>query len=205
MFGKKTNAQSLMDRGGTVAWATVLVAKEKWSSRSSNFSGEVKDTEHMHVELRVEPDGEQPFEAKFGQAFAGGMPFAGGLCKVVYDPADHSQIAVIDGSTAPPGLSREQAEASSTRRADAREAVRTGNMAEYIQGMKDKAMRGELGGTVIMGGQMIPQAGTPPFGAPAAPAESVADQLTKLANLKDSGALTDAEFAEMKAKLLGSA
>jgi hypothetical protein len=60
-------------------------------------------------------------------------------------------------------------------------------------------MSGELGGIVLMGGQVIPQAGAP---APAEPQESVADQLTKLADLKDRGVLTDAEFEAQKAKLL---
>ena len=39
--------------------------------------------------------------------------------------------------------------------------------------------------------------------APAAPAPDTIEQLTKLAALKDSGALTEAEFEEQKAKLLG--
>jgi hypothetical protein len=204
MFGKKSKAEKLMDGGGTVAWATVLEAKAKWESTSQGFSS-YKVTEHMHVKLRVEPDGGDQFEASFGQAFTGGIPFTGGVCKVVYDPDDHSKIAVIDGSTAPPGLTRDQAERASTRRADAADAVRTGNVAAYVEGLKAQAMAGELGGTVIMGGQVIPQGGAPAPAAPAAPAESVADQLTKLANLKESGALTDAEFAGMKAKLLGEA
>jgi hypothetical protein len=38
----------------------------------------------------------------------------------------------------------------------------------------------------------------------AAPA-SVADELAKLAKLRDAGALTDDEFAAQKAKLLGTA
>jgi hypothetical protein len=38
--------------------------------------------------------------------------------------------------------------------------------------------------------------------APAAPAPDTIEQLTKLAALKDSGALTEAEFEAEKAKLL---
>jgi hypothetical protein len=60
-----------------------------------------------------------------------------------------------------------------------------------------------------MGGQVVPQAGAfapggPQGGAstPAQPQPSVADQLTKLADLRDRGALTDAEFEAQKAKLL---
>jgi hypothetical protein len=39
--------------------------------------------------------------------------------------------------------------------------------------------------------------------APPAASNSVADELAKLAQLRDSGVLTDAEFAQQKAKLLG--
>jgi hypothetical protein len=39
--------------------------------------------------------------------------------------------------------------------------------------------------------------------APQTASNSVADELAKLAQLRDSGVLTDAEFAQQKAKLLG--
>jgi membrane protease subunit (stomatin/prohibitin family) len=40
--------------------------------------------------------------------------------------------------------------------------------------------------------------------APAAPAASIPDQLNRLSALHDQGALTDAEFASAKSKLLGT-
>jgi hypothetical protein len=46
-----------------------------------------------------------------------------------------------------------------------------------------------------------PQAPPPP--APAAAAPDPIEQLTQLAALKDSGALTEAEFETQKARLLG--
>jgi hypothetical protein len=46
-----------------------------------------------------------------------------------------------------------------------------------------------------------PPAGRPPTGAPAL---SVADELRKLAELRDAGVLTDAEFAEQRTRLLNS-
>jgi Short C-terminal domain len=45
------------------------------------------------------------------------------------------------------------------------------------------------------------EAAPPP--APAAPAEDPYDEIAKLAKLHDSGALTDQEFADAKAKILG--
>ena len=54
--------------------------------------------------------------------------------------------------------------------------------------------------------QSVPaQAGPAPAGsAPAGPAPSIADELSRLAQLHQSGALTDQEFADAKAGLLGS-
>ena len=193
MFGnKKGLEQKLIDSGGIVAWATVLEAKEKWQSETSGFKS-YKVTDHMHVKLRVEPDGQPPFEASFGQAFSGATPFTGGICKVVYDQDDHSRIAVIDGSSAPPGLSREQAEVASGRRAEAIDAVNSGNLAEYIEQRKAQAMSAFTAASAAASAA-----------GPVAPAAqpSVADQLTKLADLKDRGVLTDAEFQTQKAKLL---
>ena len=49
-----------------------------------------------------------------------------------------------------------------------------------------------------------PQYAAPPPPAPAAPAEDdMIEQLQKLAQLRDQGILTDAEFQAQKAKLLG--
>ncbi len=61
------------------------------------------------------------------------------------------------------------------------------------------AQAGAVGGLVIAGGQVVSP-------APAAAAEppSLADQLAKLADLKNQGVLTDSEFQAQKAKLLGT-
>jgi hypothetical protein len=48
-----------------------------------------------------------------------------------------------------------------------------------------------------------PQAPPPPAAPAAAAGDDVLDQLTKLGALRDSGVLTDEEFAAQKAKILG--
>lgn len=196
MFGhKKGLEKKLVENGGTVAWATVLEGKEKWSSASgSGYYGPRKVTDHMRMRLRVEPANEPAFEAEFSQAFSGKVPFTGWQCKVVYDAADHDQIAVIEDSVSPPGITHEQAERSAARHAEVEAAVKSGHLAEYIEETKAKALRGELGGTVIVDGTMVSGASTPQ--------PSVVDQLTKLADLRASGALTEAEFQAQKTKLL---
>jgi hypothetical protein len=54
---------------------------------------------------------------------------------------------------------------------------------------------GQMPGNVIIGGQLM-------GAAPAAAAPDLPDELKRLADLRDSGALTDEEFAAAKAKLL---
>jgi Short C-terminal domain len=198
VFGhKKGLAKKLQENGGTVAWATVIQGKEKWSSASgSGYYGPSKVTDHMRVKLQVTPEAEPPFEAEFSQAFSGLTPFTGSQCKVVYDPADHSRIAVLEDSIAPPGITHEQAERAAARKTEMMAAVKNGTVAQYIEEQKAKALRGELSGTVIVNGTQISP-------SPAAtPQPNVVDQLTKLAELHDRGALTDAEFQTEKAKLL---
>jgi Short C-terminal domain len=142
---KQSREQKLLESGGTIAWATVLEAREKWQSETAGLS-DVKITSHMHLKLRVEPEGDQAFEASFGQALTDTVPITGWICKVVFDPADRSRIAMIDGTATRPGVTPEQAAAE--------------------------------------------------------PHHSNLDQLTRLADLKDRGELTDAEFESAKAKLL---
>ena len=205
MFGnKKKLVDQLLAEGGTEAWATVLNRGGGWQSSSSHGT-----TNHVKVSLRVEPEGAEPFEATFKQAFSGSTPMTGWQCKVIYDPKDHSRIAVFENSMAPPGLSHEQAERAGARRAEMREAARTGNIAAYIEQRKAEAMQRGGGAQIIVNGQPLVIGGagvtgpTRPAGAaPAAP--DPADQLAQLATLHEKGVLTDQEFADAKAKLLAS-
>jgi hypothetical protein len=194
VFGHKKGLEQQLQRdGGTVAWATIVNAKEQWSSSVSTgnrFSGHV--TDHMRVTLNVQPDGQPPFEATLHQAFSGATPMDGWQAKVIYDPNDHSKIAILDDQIFPPGLSHDQMSRSAEIRSDAITAMRSGNMADFVAEMKEKAARGEVQviGTPIAGG-----------GAAASPPD-IADELAKLAALHDRGVLTDDEFAAQKAKLL---
>ncbi len=203
MFGNKTKlTKELQDGGGTVAWATVLDSTVQWrSSSSSALQANASMTDHAKVRLSVQPDGEQPFEVTFHQGFPGAVPLAGWQCKVIFDPNDHSKIAVLEDQVFPPGIDHEAAERTAATRRDMRNAMRSGNMAEYIQQVKAQAASGAFPGVVMVDGQIVSGSAAP---QPAAPQTTVADQLTKLADLRDRGALTDAEFATEKAKLLAS-
>jgi Short C-terminal domain len=80
--------------------------------------------------------------------------------------------------------------------------VKVATAADTIEFRVTKAQAGEIKATItrlMLGGPAQPAA------APSSAASaSVADELGKLVQLRDSGALTDEEFAAQKAKLLGS-
>jgi hypothetical protein len=69
----------------------------------------------------------------------------------------------------------------------------SGEMAQVVQEMNAKAARGGLN-----------VQGTPLVIGRAAATPDTADELTKLADLRDRGVLTEAEFEAQKAKLLAA-
>jgi Short C-terminal domain len=223
MFGnKKGLEEKLGAQGGTVAWATVIEAHTQYTSGTNYENGPytVGDHNHMKVTLEVQPEGEPAFEATFHQTFVGRSPIKGFQAKVIYDPNDHSEIAIQDNMVFPPGISHEQAERAAVHDAQMRAAIASGTQAEFIEqdiaARKAEAAARVQQAQAAFGGnaaQYIAQmtaaaaaggvgGAAPPVtgGAPAQP--DLADELTKLANLHGSGVLTDAEFEAAKAKLL---
>jgi Short C-terminal domain len=175
----------LKEQGGKRAWATVLESEKEWSSsgglnQSPGQAGSF--TTRQKLTLRVEPADEPSFEAKVKQIFndSHGMsiPQEGSSVSVIYDPDDHSKLALdMEGSPVRPGRDRGAAVSH-------RERV----LAQY-QDLEAAAGRG-----------------SPAVAAPApvaAPADVVADQLTKLADLRDRGILSDPQFEQQKSRLLG--
>ncbi len=157
MFGNKKGLErKLREQDGTVAWATIVSAEERWRSArggDTGFGGPTSVTDHMQVTLQVEPEGEPAFEVTFKQAFPTHVPRPGGRAKVIYDPADHSKIAIIDGEVYMPGMSVEKQQRSRARAAEARAAAESGHLAEYIEQRKAEAMRS---GGIVIGGPAPP-------------------------------------------------
>jgi hypothetical protein len=172
-------ARKLKEQGGSEAWATVLVSKQQWtSSGGSNVSpGQAGSfTIHQKLKLRVEPDGEAPFEATVKQVFNDSqgwpVPQEGWSVPVIYDPNDHSKLVIdLDKMPVRPGVDRDEAIARHERA-----------MAQ-LQDPGIVATSSPAQGRVALG---------------------VADALTKLADLRDRGVLSDAEFEAQKAKILAS-
>jgi hypothetical protein len=73
MFGNKKGLEKkLLEQGGTVAWATIIAAEQKWRSArggDTGFGAPGQITDHMKVTLQVEPEGEPAFEARSSRRF----------------------------------------------------------------------------------------------------------------------------------------
>jgi len=89
------------------------------------------------------------------------------------------------------------------RQADQQEAQasQSSQSSQSDAGQQDGSQVGQYGGTSGQHGQGQSQQAR---AAPSAAAASIPDQLNRLSALHDQGALTDAEFASAKAKLLGT-
>jgi hypothetical protein len=135
VFGHKKQEQKLVEQGGTVAWANVVDAKTLWTSGWNYENGPytVGNNHHMKIKLQVEPDDEPAFEASFHQTFPGRIPIPGFQAKVIFDPQDHSKIAILADEIFPPGLTHEQAERSAQHHREMEEAARNGTLGEYVQ------------------------------------------------------------------------
>jgi hypothetical protein len=100
MFGRDKNlAAKLREQGGVEAAATIVDAAILWTSQGHTNSADVDapgTTKHCEVTVRVEPEALPPFEAKFKQTFPDHIPHPGQQAKVIYDPDEHSKIAILD-------------------------------------------------------------------------------------------------------------
>lgn len=221
MFGKflghkQQLVEQLSQEGGVVAWATITDVADEWASaRVDGFNQVESRTDHLNLTLSVQPDGGEPFQATISQAFSTFRPFKDWQCKVIYDPNDRSRIAVMEDTVTPPGMDHARAENAAQIRSEAMAAAASGNIADFVQSMQARAMSGQLGGGVAMDPRLIQQAmaaaganlaamnGVPGAGsASSTGTPSVADELAKLADLRDRGVLSEAEFEVQKAKLL---
>ena len=149
---------------------------------------------HLHVEL---PDRE-PYDATVTLPVPGPKiryMSGGSVCEVLVDPKKDDHIAIDWNGTFQQGTLDQMVAANPMMAAAMKGA---GVDIEAVSQMQRNAMaQGQVPGTVLIGGQLM--GGIP---APATP--DPLDQLKKLAELRDSGVLTEEEFATQKARLLNS-
>jgi hypothetical protein len=160
-------------------------------------------TIHQKLRLRVEPDQEAPFESTvkqiFNDSFGWHIPEEGYSVAVIYDPEDHSKLVIdLEVMPVPPGVDRDEAAARHERtmaQSQDPEALRA--RMEEIRARAASQMQS----AAAMQEMMVKQVSQ---SRSATPGPDVADELAKLADLRDRGALTDAEFEVQKARLLGA-
>lgn len=209
MLGKVSKrTRKRLEASGRRAGATVLAVAERGMTITTGSTHLVSDTEvALKVTLRVEPDGELPFEVeekfRFGQL---SLPSVGQKLAVIYDPDDHDAIMLDDNPTAvvetmlassgrPPGQIDLVKDLMASAMSGASSADTQAIAAKWAE---------QNGAMVITPGAAfgIPTPATPAPGAPA-PQDPV-ELLSQLASLKERGLLSDAEFQAQKARIIGS-
>jgi Short C-terminal domain len=190
MLGKPSKRlKKQLEENGKRANATVVEIAEKGMAVTRGAEGVIGNTElALKTHLRVQPDDEPEFEVKKRFSFPQlAVPSAGQTVPVIYDPNDHDKI-IVDYSP--------EAQQNAAFQAAGVDPNQIGQLMEQAQQLRAQA--GQVQG-------MSPGVGQMPGMAPQAPAgqPDPVSQLEKLAKLKESGALTDAEFEAEKQKILG--
>jgi DNA-binding protein YbaB len=190
MLGKPSKKlKKELQETGKRANATIVEIAEKGMAVTRGAEGVVANTEiALKTHLRVQPDDEPEFEVKKRFSFPQmAVPGAGQTVPVLYDPQDHDKI-IVDYTP--------EAQEGAAFAAAGIDPNQISQLMEQAQQMQAQA--GQMQGGMPGMGQMPGM--TPP--APAQPQADPVEQLEKLAKLKESGALTDAEFEAEKAKIL---
>ena len=194
MLGKPSKKlKKELEASGKRANATIVEIAEKGMAITRGADNVVANTEiALKTHLRVQPDDEPEFEVKKRFSYPQmAVPAAGQTVPVLYDPADHDKI-IVDYS----GEAQQNAALASA----GIDPSQIGQLMQQAEQMRAQAagMQGGMGQMPGMG--QVPGM-TPP--APAQPQVDPVEQLEKLAKLKESGALTEAEFEAEKQKILG--
>jgi hypothetical protein len=183
MLGEHKHLQhALRDHGGVTATAMVEQAHCLGRETSSGFHGTTYGY-WFALKVAVRADGAEPFEASF-RAFVHEYVSDGETIPVIFDPDDHGKICMDTESVEREhDADREAANALMQSRIDAFKAAGAATPETVIRG-SEKADAFTV--------------------AEPEPGNEI-EHLEQLAKLHETGALTDAEFAAAKAKLLGEA
>ncbi|MFN8216725.1 MAG: SHOCT domain-containing protein [Solirubrobacterales bacterium] len=208
MFGRHSKkTRERLQATGLRAPATVLEISGGHLSVTTGNPQLAANTEvPMKVTLRIEPEGEPPFEVETKLTFPQlGIPRRGGSVPVIYDPEDRDTVILDQSVEGGLGI----AAGALRERAGSEDRPDLGSVADLVE----QASAG--GGLDVEGLQRslreqfgAGSAGAMPdlsaFGFPAQPREEdPVDKLAKLAELKEKGLLTEAEFNAQKARILG--
>ena len=198
--------RKLKEQGGKDAWATVLESKRQWANTGgwNKVAGQVGSfTNHQKLKLRVEPEGEPPFETTVEQVFndyhGPRIPQEGWSVTVIYDPNDHSKVAIdLGGKFVRAGVDRDEVVARAERAARMRDPEARRQQVEEMRAQAAERVQRALALQEMMAKSVSGSQGTEQ------PKPDPVEQLSKLADLRDRGVLTEAEFEAQKARILAA-
>jgi hypothetical protein len=216
MFGSAGRLEKKLREGrGKTAPATVTEAKKGHMAISTGGDA-AQQVASAHInwtlKLQVTPDGEATFDAEVKEPYPemGGGPGIGSTVGVLYDPNDHSKLVIDHGpegdatTLAAANLSPEAKAALERVSGKSREALQQAMAMRVRQEQSERAKNPGAVATPtagIAGAQGGAWINGKPMGASK---PDPADEIAKLAELRDKGALTDSEFQAQKKKVLGT-
>jgi hypothetical protein len=209
MLGKPSRRmRKKLEAQGRSATATVVEISERGVAVTNGSEGIVSNTEViLKTKLRVEPDGEPSFEIEQRFRYPQlSVPSVGSRVCVIFDPDDHDDL-MID-RTRLPGMARAAPRAAGTEAPatptapgmlDLGGLLATVREAQAKSGGDRQALADALRTSFGADGAVVVDASG--AGAATDSHDPIA-RLEKLAELRDEGVLTEAEFAAQKARLL---
>jgi hypothetical protein len=204
MFGKPSrHTRKKLEQHGRRATATVLDVGERGMAITHGSDNVVSNTEiALKLKLRVEPQDEPAFEVEERFRFAQlSIPTQGQCLAVIYDPNDHDAV-MLDGNPAPNIAALMQGRGKSAGQIDFIQQL----FASASSGAPTTETQAIAAQWAEQNGAMVIGPGSAGFGAPPIPSPPQRDPvelLSELVTMKDRGLLSDAEFAEQKARILG--
>src|SRR5262249_42167202 len=121
--------------------------------------------------------------------------------KVFYDPGDHSKVVIdMDSMPVVPGVDRDEALARHER---VMEQARDPEARRKWRGEKQANAQAQIAGAAENEKMIMSRYSPSRSSGASSGGVAVADELAKLAALRDRGILSDAEFETQKARLLG--
>jgi hypothetical protein len=214
VFGSAARLEKkLREGGGKTAEAQITAAKKgKFAISSGGDAAQQVASAHVNwkLTLQITPENESAFSAQVTEPYPemGAGPSVGDKIGVLYDPNDHSRVAIDHSSE---GMATRVLSNISDRTQTAMSYVGGESAHDMMKEAIDdpQAFREKMRARAAqLNANAMAAAGVaqPPQWMTAAGATQPdpADEIAKLADLRDRGALTETEFQAQKKKILGT-
>jgi Short C-terminal domain len=210
VFGDNARLEKKLRKSGAHATAEVLSAEQSRLAVTRGAEGIVANTRLVwKLRLRVQPEGEPEFEVAIKEGWDQlSRPIVGMQVPVLYDPKDHGKVVVDrSGDWMAAMIGGDAADMLRSGRAE--KLARVKDIVRDAQAHPDRPKQTFHLGPDTVGTAGPDSGGTAgglaeAFGAAASQqAPDPVDQLAKLADLRDRGIVSDAEFETQKRRILG--